>query len=89
MPLMTARCRQAFSVPSRPAFRQCITMPVCDRVNAVNTPRTYSWISRSRFASNSTIRAEDSTVAEMVTAGRIVGMKPRSGSVLECSTSVA
>ncbi len=31
-------------------------MPVCDSVNEVNTPTTYSWISRLRSASNTRIR---------------------------------
>ena len=30
-------------------------MPVCDSVNDVNTPTTYSWINLLRFASNARI----------------------------------
>ena len=35
-----------------PLARQWTTIPLCDSVNDVNTPITYSWISRVRSASN-------------------------------------
>ena len=44
--------------PFRRSRSQWRTMPVCDSVNAVNTPTMYSWISLSRFASNATIRTQ-------------------------------
>ena len=44
--------------PSSPlcfSFSQWRTIPVCDSVNDVNTPTTYSWINRLRSASNAMI----------------------------------
>ena len=64
------------------SFSQWRTMPVCDSVNDVNTPTTYSWISRLRSASNATInrlgeRAQDDHAVREDEAVASVGELPR------------
>ena len=52
MTLITIDLRQTRGgvVPERRSRDQWTTMPLCDSVNDMNTPITYSWISRVRSA---------------------------------------
>ncbi len=63
--LITIARRQtrAGVVPARRSRDQWTTIPLCDNVNDMNTPITYSWISRVRSASNAKIMIEE-TIAE-------------------------
>ena len=67
MELMTMLRRHplAAAAADRLIFSQCRTIPVCDRVKEVNTPTTYSWMSRSRLALNAHTRSEASNASRI------------------------